>query len=580
MSEYAVGIDFGTSTSEICIYRDPEPYLVPDPATKNPIVPSLVAVNTRGELLVGEEARSWVDMEGFGIREVKRKLGTGEMAVLAGKEYRPEEIASFIMRRLRENAEGLLGADIRDVVLSVPANVPEPKRKATQQAAALAGLNVLRLINEPTAAALAFGIKNLDLEEQLVVFDFGGGTLDVTVLEMVAGVLDVKSSFGDPYLGGKDFDEALRDLILDKFKKEHPTAVIPDKHLLDLKATAEGAKIALSRQRSHLLRFSSFATLAGQPVDLEVEISRKEFDDAITPLLDRARKCLNDALAAKRVEPKAVDRVLLVGGTTYVPSVKTLVAEVFGKEPRSSEVSPDLAVSTGASIQAALANDLISSEDGLIVTDVSPFGLGVDVVTQVGPERWMLLYEPLMQPNTTIPYTVKKEYRLLDADQREVNIHVYQDHTGKAYLPADAIDTGISAVITDIPPALYGTPHPIEVEFSYDVNGVVSLKASIPGIAKSCSILIQPSQMVIDVPGMQQSRQKTQDLWRSSAFAGRFEGLLAKAERILGEGLPQGDDLRQATRELKEALAHDDEQAIEKAADRLTDLLFDIENQQ
>lgn len=240
--DFAIGIDLGTSTSEICVYRKGESQPIPDPSSKVPIIPSIVAINSKREPLVGENARSRVDLPGEGIREVKRKMGTGEKIVLQGNEYRPEEISALILRQLKENAQEALGATIKEVVISVPANFPDAARQATLTAGELAGLKVLRLINEPTAAALAFGINNIDLEEQLVVFDFGGGTLDITVLEMVAGVLDVKSSFGDSQLGGKDLDEKMIALILGKFQAEYPDAQISEKSRSALKSVAESAK--------------------------------------------------------------------------------------------------------------------------------------------------------------------------------------------------------------------------------------------------------------------------------------------------------------------------------------------------
>lgn len=301
--DYAIGIDLGTSTSEICVYRHSESFAIPDPKTKLAIIPSIVAINKKGELLVGEDARSWVDVSGRGIREVKRKMGTGESVRLLDKEYRPEEISALILRKLKENAEEALGTMIREVVLSVPANFPDAARQATLNAGELAGLKITRLINEPTAAALAFGIQNINVEEQLVVFDFGGGTLDITVLEMIAGVLDVKCSFGNPQLGGKDFDETMMALLKQKFYAENPGAEISDKAYGALKEAAEKTKKILSDSLSHCVRIPYFAVCNGESVDLEVKVTRHEFEMAIAPLLDQARQCVRQALNAKKLRP-------------------------------------------------------------------------------------------------------------------------------------------------------------------------------------------------------------------------------------------------------------------------------------
>lgn len=576
-NNYAIGIDLGTSTSEICVYRNNDSFPIPDPTTKLAIIPSIVAINKKGELLVGEDASSWVDVPGYGIREVKRKMGTGQTVKLLDKEYRPEEISALILRKLKENAEEALGVSIREVVLSVPANFPDAARQATMNAGELAGLKITRLINEPTAAALAFGIKNIEVEEQLVVFDFGGGTLDITVLEMVAGVLDVKCSFGDPQLGGKDFDQAMIGLLRRKFEVENPGTKISDKAVGELKKKAEEAKKVLSTQRSYEVRIPYFASLNGEPIDLEVEVTRQEFEQEIAPLLDKARDCVRQALNAKKLRPSAIDRVLLVGGTTYIPAVRQLVAEMFGKEGKAPEVGADLAVGVGASIQAALAQGLIDEESGIILTDVAPFGLGIRILSEIGGQH-ILTYEPLIQPNTTIPYSTKKTYSLMSADQESVVVRLYQDHTGKAKLPSDAIETGITAEMTDIPPAPDGNPYPIQVEFSYDINGIAKLKAAIPDIGKTVELAYGQSDKRMDSQDKANAAERVKELWKQNSKAKEYEAIINKAERFMAEiPPPERPPLSNVVMELKEALLSDNTEVIQKAGDRLVDLMFDLE---
>ena len=578
---FAIGIDLGTSTSEICVYRKGETQPIPDPSSKLAIIPSIVAMSSKGELLVGDLARSRVDLPGEGIREVKRKMGTGEKVILQDKEYRPEEISALILRKLKENAEEALGTTIKEVVISVPANFPDTARQATLTAGELAGLKVLRLINEPTAAALKFGIENIDVEEQLVVFDFGGGTLDITVLEMVAGVLDVKSSFGDPQLGGKDFDEKLIALILGKFQAEYPNAQISEKSRYALKDVAESTKKALSNQHSHTVFVSNFAIQDRELIDLEVDVTRQEFEQAIAPFLERARECVRQALNAKKIRPSAIDRVLLVGGTTYIPAVRKVVAEMFAREPKA-DISPDLAVSMGASISAALSQkDLISEESSVILTDVAPFGLGIEVVSQIGGQQ-MLTYQSLILPNTTIPYSVKKEYSLMRADQTQVAIKLYQDHQGNARLPQDAIYTEQFGTITDIPPAPDGIPYPIEVEFFYNTNGIATVKASIPAISKSVEISYGKSASRMDEADKLESKDKLEELWRKNEKAKDYKSIIDKAERFMADDITAEEkaSLSSAVKELKEALTNDDASKIEIAGERLVDLMFDLENRE
>ena len=590
MTKPAVGIDFGTSTSEAAVYRRGQPSMVPDPATKVPIVPSLVAVDAQGNLLVGEEAASWVDKPGHGVREVKRMLGTSKTVKLGGKDYRPEEIAAQVLNKMRRNLEEALATTVDEIVLTVPANFPDAARNATLTAAELTGLKVLRLINEPTAAAMAYGIRNLDKEEQLLVFDFGGGTLDVTILEMVEGVMDVIASFGDPQLGGKDIDQAIQNRFLKQFKAKHPGAEVSNHAVMSLKAFAEQAKKTLTHQASFSGVLSNFGVEHGKPVDFEAVLTREEFEAVIDPILKRAGKVLHKAMKAKNVRPSAIDKVLLVGGTTYIPAVRNMIRQDLGKEP-VTDVEPDLAVSQGACIQAALITDQISMEDGLILTDVSPFGLGIDVVSPVG-QQLMLVYEALMPPNTKIPYSVKRSYSLLHTDQKEVVVHLYQDHTGKAQLPAQAIDTGLNGKITDIPPALLGTPHAIEIDFTYDLNGCAVVTATVPGVGKSVRIEYAPASNRMSDEEKAEAAERFKALSKNEpvrkvSFAAhkqnnfkRYQPIIKKAEGLIADA--EGGaaySVQAALDELLTTLNGEDDARIQQAADKLVDTMFDLENE-
>lgn len=574
--DYAIGIDLGTSTSEICAYTK-QGQIIEIKHGETPIMPSIVAISSQGNLLVGEEALGLVDIPGTGIREVKRKIGKGEKVKLKDKEYTPEAISALILRKLKANAEEALGITIKEVVISVPANFEDPQRQATLNAAELAGLKVIRLINEPTAAALAFGIDHIDIEEQLLVFDFGGGTLDITVLEIVEGVLDVKCSFGDTQLGGKDFDEIMISLIKNKFLAKYADAQISELSLASLKSVAETTKKALSTKFSHEAYLSNFATHNSKPIDLNVEITREEFEQQISSLLERAKKCIREALNAKNIRPSALNRVLLVGGTTYIPAVRRLVQEIFGREPKA-DIDPDLAVGRGACISAALAQGLVQDENGIILTDVCPFGLGIEVLSEIGGQR-ILTYDPLIVRNTTIPYSVKKPYSLVSAEQTQVEIKLYQDQKGTAKLPSDAIDIGISGEITDIPIAPNGIPYPIEVEFFYNTNGIAQVKASIPAINKSVELRYGASDKRLNEEQMRQAKQQVQELWRNNTKARDHAPLIEKADKFL-ESMPpeERSPLSDIVSKLKEALANNDAEKIETLGGDLIDLMYDLEN--
>lgn len=570
----SIGIDLGTATSEIAVWQDGAPRVLPDPDSpvRSPIVPSILA-ERRGRLIVGEGARAYHDC----VRQFKRRMGEDHQYRLGAGSYRPEQLSAEVLKHLKANAEGALGVPVLRAVVSVPANFSEPARKATYDAAGLAGLEIARLINEPTAAALAFGVRKSNTEGKVAVFDFGGGTLDVTVLEMMEGILEVKASYGDPHLGGKDLDDALMALLGERFRKEHPRAA-PGPHAeWDLRNVAEAAKIALSRHPETLARCPNYATEGGRPVDLEIEVTRRDFERAIAGLLDKARTCLRETLKRARTESADIQHVLLVGGTTYVPAVRTLVAEAFGREPRQ-EVNPDLAVAQGAAIEAALIAGEIPPEKGLVKTDVASFGLGVGIAGWVGRHLVPDLYDSLMDPNTTIPYTVRRRYSLLHPDQPAVRLTLYQDHSGTARMVEDATETGLMAEIPDIPAAQSGVPHPVEVEFSYDLNGMIRLRARIPSTGQEKEVITfrdghrAPAPANVPPP-------PAEELWKRSPLAKRFEPLLRRAEKAIPELRP--DDrkrVHEALAAAQKALSEGDERAVERAADRLTDLLFDLED--
>lgn len=566
-----IGIDLGTATSEIAAWQDGAPLVLPDPDSpvRSPIVPSILAVDRRGRLVVGETARAYPD----GVRQFKRRMGEDHHIPLGTEKYRPQELSAQILRHLKANAEIALGTEIRQAVISVPANFAEAARKATHDAAELAGLQIARLINEPTAAALAFGVKKSNTEGRVAVFDFGGGTLDVTVLEMMEGILEVKASYGDPLLGGTDFDKALMELLRERFRKEHPGAVSGRDAEHDLRNVAEATKISLSRRDEALARCANYAVEGGRPVDLEIEVTRRDLERVTRGLLDKARECLSETLRRAGTHKDEIQHVLLVGGTTYIPAVRTLVAEFFGREPRQ-EVNPDLAVAQGAAIEAALISGDIPAEKGIVKTDVASYGLGVGIAGWVGRHLLPDVYDSLMDPNTTIPYSVKRRYSLLHPEQPCVRLTVYQDHEGTARMVADAVETGLVAEIPDIPASPTGMPHPVEVDFSYDLNGLIKLRARIPttGQEKEVITFRDGERGPVDAT-------KAEALWKRTPLARRHEPLLARAEKAIPNLRP--DDrkgVHEAIAALQKALAEGDERAVDRAADKLTDLLFDLQD--
>jgi molecular chaperone DnaK len=311
----------------------------------------------------------------------------------------------------------------------------------------------------------------------------------------------------------------------------------------------------------------------GEPVDLELLVIRDEYEREVGPLLDRARACVRTALTAGQLKPSAIDRVLLVGGTTYMPCVRQLVAELFNKEPKvDPNVHPDTAVATGAAVQAALAGKMVS---GVIVADGSPFGIGVDVVdSDVGG----LVYSELMAPNTKIPFSVKNRYSLRSTQQKELELTVYQDHFSRNHKLEDKTNTQITAHITDIPPALDGTPHAVEVKFAYDINGVIVLEASIPATGQKKALTFDKSLSRPSAEEKASAKQQVDELWTKSPLAARYEGLIARANAAADAAPAERAKVEAAVAALQDALKRNDEAATKSTSDALTDLLFDIQD--
>ena len=585
----AIGIDFGTTTSGVAYMTEghARPRVLPFGSGRRTL-PSVVGMSRHDELVVGFDATAFrytkadpsasrIDVPyGESIREVKRVMGSPTEICLAGQVHKPQEIAAIILRHLRTWAEQSLGTTVHEAVLSVPANFPDAARSATQQAARLAGFEAARLISEPTAAALAFGIGRAELDEQILVFDFGGGTLDITVLEMMEGVLDVQASFGDSLLGGSDLDAAMERLLLSRFKRENPAAEVTPDNLKLLGPAAEQAKIGLSDDASHHVVVRNFARLRGEPIDLSLDVSREDFEKAAAPVLSRVRACLHASLKTKGFRPSSIQRVLMVGGSTHVPAVRRIVAETFGFEPQS-DVDPDTAVCTGAAVHSATIRGLLDEATAPILADVAPFGLGVQVVGIVGSQVMDDLYSPLMAPNTTIPHTATHEFSLLHPAQTSVELEVFQDHSGRAQRIGDAVETGLRGTIEGIPPSSSDVPRQVLVDFSYDADGLIRIEARVEGVDDRVAITMDKSSNRISASEESEAKARVDEAWKQAAGYSQVEPILTRADEMIP--LLDGEDAAEVAavcERLKASLAVGNGDYA-GALDALTDLLFDLE---
>jgi len=549
-----VGIDLGTSTSEIACIIDGEPVIMPN-SLGSKVTPSVVHIAEDGTKLVGEPAVEYLlTRPECTFMEVKRLTGSPEPLKAHGKEYLPEELQAVIIRYLTGCAETHLGERIERAVITVPAYFTDVQRRATAKAGELAGLRVERILNEPTAAAMDYGLKNFNESQNILVYDFGGGTLDITVLELFEGVIDVKASRGNNHLGGKDFDEIIMRNLADTKNDLRAR--------MRLKKAAEECKIKLSAQESCEISLPFLTTgKRGSPVSVERSVSRAQFESWISEKVESTREPMMIALSDAGLTPKDLDAVLLVGGSTRIPYIRRFVEECLGMQPKSL-VDPDLAVARGAAIQAGIFEGLLENE--LILTDVCPYTLGTAAMAD-GLFEDRLVFSPIIHRNTTIPVERSRMFVTYGDYQTTALIEVYQ---GDSTDPAQNEHLG-EVMLTDIPRAKKGKI-PIEVIYSYDVNGILHVSARVVSTGQQVTTEINTSgvkpKVVLDLGA-----------WEKADGARFFRPAVRKAEKLISKGCDEEDELELIISRLKEAILLGDLPLAEKLRDELLELIEYIE---